>query len=46
MPLREGDVGEVSSCRTCVGGTLPHHMIKWEETSVVDQARTLKELLL
>ena len=35
--LSEGDTGEVSAC---------HHPIKWEETIVVDQARTPKELLL
>ena len=44
-------------CDACQKGTLEmsalaerawesHHLIKWEETTVVDQARTPKELLL
>ena len=40
----EGSTGEVSPRRTCMGE--PHHPIKWEEATVIDQARTNKELLL
>ena len=41
--LWEGSNREVSDSRACMGN---HHPIKWEDTSVVEQVRRSKELML